>query len=77
MMRAFSMQKLKRGHLTRYDMFSVKLIEIHRQLVEVYGENVMSGGMVRKGIRQFNDGHTNAPDETQSGRPFVANVNFV
>ncbi|GBN32531.1 hypothetical protein AVEN_45736-1 [Araneus ventricosus] len=33
----------------------VKPAEIHRQLVEIYGENVMTGGMVRKCVRQFND----------------------
>ncbi|GBN36936.1 hypothetical protein AVEN_119687-1 [Araneus ventricosus] len=38
---------------------NVKPAEIHRQLVEIYGENVMTDGMVRKWIRQFNDGRTN------------------
>ncbi|GBO43755.1 hypothetical protein AVEN_49598-1 [Araneus ventricosus] len=55
--------------------------EIHRQLVGIYGENVMTDGMVRKWVRQFNDGRTNVHDEARSGRPsvvedgLVANVN--
>ncbi|GBM69716.1 hypothetical protein AVEN_88221-1 [Araneus ventricosus] len=35
---------------------NVKPAEIHRQLVEIYGENVMTDGIVRKWVRQFNDG---------------------
>lgn len=60
---------------------NVKPAEIHRQLVEIYGENVMSDGMVRKWVRQFNDGRTNVHDEARSGRPscvtdgLVAQVN--
>ncbi|GBN17554.1 hypothetical protein AVEN_175628-1 [Araneus ventricosus] len=50
----------------------VKPAEIHRQLVEIYGENVMIVGMVRKWVRQFNDGRTNIHDEARSGRPSVA-----
>ncbi|GBM96854.1 hypothetical protein AVEN_126646-1 [Araneus ventricosus] len=43
----------------------VKPAEIHRQLVEIYGENVMTDGMVRKWVRQFNDGRTNVHDEAR------------
>ncbi|GBM49535.1 hypothetical protein AVEN_108772-1 [Araneus ventricosus] len=50
---------------------NVKQTEIHRQLVEIYGENVMTDGMVRKWVRQFNDGRTSGLDEAQSGRPVV------
>ncbi|GBM09411.1 hypothetical protein AVEN_184109-1 [Araneus ventricosus] len=53
---------------------NVKQAEIHRQLVEVYGENVMTDGMVRKWVRQFNDVLTNVYDEARSRRPSVANV---
>ncbi|GBN66941.1 hypothetical protein AVEN_168209-1 [Araneus ventricosus] len=49
----------------------VKPAEIHRQRVEIYGENVMTDGMVRKWARQFNDGRTNVHDEARSGRPSV------
>ncbi|GBN33016.1 hypothetical protein AVEN_101090-1 [Araneus ventricosus] len=50
---------------------NVKPAEIHRQLAEIYGENVITDGMVRKWVRQFNDGHTNVHDEARSGRPSV------
>ncbi|GBN52762.1 hypothetical protein AVEN_145181-1 [Araneus ventricosus] len=53
---------------------NVKSAEIHHQLVEIYGENVMTDGMVRKWVRQFNDGRTNVHDEARSGRPSVVNV---
>ncbi|GBO02914.1 hypothetical protein AVEN_269330-1 [Araneus ventricosus] len=51
----------------------VKPAEIHRQLVEIYGENVMTDGVVRKWIRQFNDGRTSVHDEARSGQPSVVN----
>ncbi|GBN96509.1 hypothetical protein AVEN_84905-1 [Araneus ventricosus] len=56
---------------------NVKPAEIHRQLVEIYGENVMTDGMVRKWVRQFNDGRTNVHDEARSGRPSVVNDGLV
>ncbi|GBO31710.1 hypothetical protein AVEN_261240-1 [Araneus ventricosus] len=55
----------------------VEPAEIHCQLVEIYGENVMTDGMVRKWVRQFNDGRTSAHDEARSGRPFVVNDGLV
>ncbi|GFX64274.1 HTH_48 domain-containing protein [Trichonephila clavipes] len=48
-----------------------KSVDIHRQISEVYGENVMSDGMVRKWVRAFKDGRTNIHDEERSGRPSV------
>ncbi|GBO08708.1 hypothetical protein AVEN_101354-1 [Araneus ventricosus] len=56
---------------------NVKPAEIHRQLVQISGENVMTDGMVRKWVRQFNDGRTNVHDEAQSGRPSVVNDGLV
>ncbi|GBN09976.1 hypothetical protein AVEN_159697-1 [Araneus ventricosus] len=56
---------------------NVKPDEIHRELVEIYGENVMTDGMVRKWVRQFNDGRTNVHDEARSGRPSVVNDGLV
>ncbi|GBN26005.1 hypothetical protein AVEN_1498-1 [Araneus ventricosus] len=50
---------------------------IHRQLVEIYGENVMTDGMIRKWVRQFNDGRTIVHDEARSGRPSVVNNGLV
>ncbi|GBO10410.1 hypothetical protein AVEN_158141-1, partial [Araneus ventricosus] len=48
-----------------------------RQLVEINGKNVMTDGMVRKWVRQFNDGRTNVHNEARSGRPFVVNDGLV
>ncbi|GBM21832.1 hypothetical protein AVEN_32828-1 [Araneus ventricosus] len=56
---------------------NAKQAEINRQLVEIYGENVITDGMVRKWVRQFNDGRTNVHDEARSGRPSVANDGLV
>jgi hypothetical protein len=42
---------------------NVKPADIHRQICEVYGENAMSDGMVRKWFRQFNEGRENVHDE--------------
>uniref|UniRef100_A0A1B6GKI0 Mos1 transposase HTH domain-containing protein n=1 Tax=Cuerna arida TaxID=1464854 RepID=A0A1B6GKI0_9HEMI len=49
----------------------LKAIDIHHQISEVYGENIMSEGMVRKWVRAFKDGRTNVHDEERSGRPSV------
>ncbi|GBM61290.1 hypothetical protein AVEN_253038-1 [Araneus ventricosus] len=56
---------------------NVKPAEIHSQLVEIYGENIMTDGMVRKWVRQFNDGRTIVHDEARSGRPSVVNDGLV
>ncbi|GBM22061.1 hypothetical protein AVEN_137371-1 [Araneus ventricosus] len=56
---------------------NVKPAEIHRQLLEIYGDNVMTDGMVIKWVRQFNDGRTNVHDEARSGRPSVVNDGLV
>ncbi|GBM80756.1 hypothetical protein AVEN_10622-1 [Araneus ventricosus] len=56
---------------------NVKPAEIHRQLVEIYGENAMTDGMVRKWVRQFNDGRTNVHGEARSGRLSVVNDGLV
>ncbi|GBM39367.1 hypothetical protein AVEN_119033-1 [Araneus ventricosus] len=56
---------------------NVKPDEIHRQLAEIYGENVMIDGMVRKWVRQFNDGRTNVHDEIRRGRPSVVNDGLI
>ncbi|GBM97353.1 hypothetical protein AVEN_264679-1 [Araneus ventricosus] len=55
----------------------VKPAEIHRQFLENYCENVMTDGMVRKWVRQFNDGSTSVHDEARSGRPSVVNDGLV
>ncbi|UYV74627.1 hypothetical protein LAZ67_12000318 [Cordylochernes scorpioides] len=44
-------------------------VEIHRQLVEVYGEKCMDIKNVQKWCREFNKGRINVHDEQRSGRP--------
>lgn len=46
--------------------------EIHRQLYEVYGPNIMSEGVVRHWCRMFKDCQTNIHDEQWVGQPSVA-----
>jgi len=43
--------------------------EIHHQICQVYGDNVMSDGTVRKWVRMFNEGRQKVHDEARSGRP--------
>jgi hypothetical protein len=50
---------------------NVQPADIHHQICEVYGENAMSDGMVRKWVRKFNKGHDNVPDEPRSSWPAV------
>ena len=42
--------------------------EIHHQICQVYGDNAMSDGMVRKCVRMFNEGRENVHDEARIGR---------
>jgi hypothetical protein len=42
---------------------NVKPADIHREICEVYGENAMSDGMVRKWVRKFNEVRDNVHDE--------------
>jgi len=51
--------------------------EIHHQICEVYGDNAMSDGMVRKWIWMFNEGRENVHDEVRSGRPSLVNDDLV
>jgi hypothetical protein len=45
------------------DAKNVHLPEIHRQIVEVYGEGAMIAGNVRKWCQLFKEGWTNVCDE--------------
>jgi len=47
--------------------------EIHHQICQVYGDNAMSDGMVRKWGRMFNEGREDLHDEARSGRPSLVN----
>jgi hypothetical protein len=40
-----------------------------QQVCEVYSENAMSDGMVRRWCRMFSEGRTNVHDDDQSDRP--------
>jgi len=51
--------------------------EIHRQICQVYSDNAMSDGMVRKWVRMFNWGRENVHDEARSGRPSLVNDDLV
>ena len=51
--------------------------EIHHQICQVYGDNAMSDGMVRKWVRMFNGGRENVHDEARSGRPSLVNGDLV
>jgi len=51
--------------------------EIHHQICQVYGDNAMSDGMVRKLVRMFSEGRENVHDESWSGRPSLVNGDLV
>ena len=51
--------------------------EIHHQICQTYGDNAMSGGMVRKWVRMFDKGRENVHDEAQSGCPSLMNADLV
>jgi len=51
--------------------------EIHHQICQVYGDNAMSDGMVRKWVPMFNEGRENVYDEARSGRPSTVNDDLV
>ena len=40
--------------------------EIHHQICQVYGDNAMRDGMVRKWFRMFNEGRENVHNEAGS-----------
>jgi len=50
---------------------------IHHQICQVYGDNAMSDGMVRKWVWMFNEGRENVHDEVWSGRPSLVNDDLV
>jgi hypothetical protein len=48
---------------------NVKPADIHHQICEVYSENFMSDGMVRKWVTKFNEGRNNVHDKLQNSQP--------
>ena len=51
--------------------------EIHHQICQVYGDNAMSDGIVRKWVRMCNEGRENVHDEARIGRPSLVNDDLV
>jgi len=51
--------------------------KIHQKICQVYGDNAMSDGMVRKWVRIFNERRENVHDEARSGRPSLVNGDLV
>jgi len=51
--------------------------EIHHQICQIYGDNAMNDGMVRKCVQMFNEGRENVHDEARSGRPSLVNDDLV
>ena len=49
---------------------NVRPSEIHRRLVEAYGEHVMKAASVRKRCTMFTNGRTDVHDAERSGRPY-------
>jgi len=52
-------------------------IEIHHQICQVYGDNAMSDGMVRKWVRMLSEVRENVHGEARSGRPSLVNGDLV
>jgi len=55
----------------------VRPSEIHHQIRQVYCDNAISNGMVRKCVRMFNEGRENLQDEARNGRPSLVNDDLV
>ena len=51
--------------------------EIQYQICQVYGDNAMSDGIVRKWVRICNERRENVHDEARSGRPSLVNDDLV
>ena len=50
---------------------------IHHQICQVYGDNAMSDGMVRKWVRMFNEGREDVHGEARIGCPSLVNDDLV
>ncbi|KAJ4451502.1 hypothetical protein ANN_02965 [Periplaneta americana] len=48
---------------------NIKPADIHHQLCEVYGDDAISDGMVRRWVRKFNEGRISVHDEQHTGWP--------
>jgi hypothetical protein len=55
---------------------SVCPAEIYQQVHEVYGEDAMSDGMVKRWCRMFSEGRTNVHDDRR-GTPYLVTANLL
>ncbi|KAJ4441063.1 hypothetical protein ANN_10913 [Periplaneta americana] len=71
----YKMQKLKEFWVSRASAEQRKgrAADIHSQLCEVYGDDAISDGMVRRWVRKFNEGRVSVHDEQRTGRPSLIN----
>ena len=51
--------------------------EIHHQICQVYGDNAMIDGIIRKWVRVVIEGRGNVHDEARSGRPSLVDDDLV
>jgi transposase len=56
---------------------NVCLAEIHQHVYEVYGENAVSDGMMRRWCRMFSEGRMNVHDDDRSGRPSLVTADLL
>jgi hypothetical protein len=56
---------------------NIRPAEIYGQVCDVYGENAMSDGMVRRWCWTFSEGRTNIHDDDRSGRPSLATTDLL
>jgi transposase len=56
---------------------NVRPAEIYQQVCEVYGENAISDGMVRRWCRMFSEGWTNFLDDDRSGCPSLVTADLL
>ena len=69
---------MKYGDVIRFlNARNVLPSKIHHQICQVYGDNAMSDGMVRKLVQMFNEGQEKVHDEARSGRPSLVNDDLV
>jgi hypothetical protein len=55
---------------------NVRPVEIYRHVCEVYGENAMGDGMVRRWCRMFSEGKMNVHNDDWSGRPSLVTADL-
>jgi hypothetical protein len=56
---------------------NVRPAEIYRQVCEVYAENDISSGMLKRCCRMISEGRTNIHDDERIDRPSLVNVDLL